>query len=268
MRKIFIIVPFLLLLLSACNTQEKILKSKDVNYKLTAANQYYDAGKWAKANTIYESLIPVFRGTKNYEELYYRYCYTFYNMKDYLSASYQFKNFVEAFPGSTRADECEFMYATCMFKQSPRYPLDQSTTQKAMEVLQSYINSHPDSKNLTQANNYIDICRAKIEMKDARAARLYYDMQQYKAAGVAYKSLMQAYPESKDIDFYQFMVEKSYYKYAHSSIRTKQEERFAEAVNAYNDLKEYYPHSAYLKEAADYQTSAQNIINQLRNEHK
>lgn len=268
MRKILIIAPLLILLFSACNTQEKILKSKDVNYKLTKANEYYDQDKWMKSSQIYESLIPVFRGTKNYEELYYRYCYTFYNMKDWLSASYQFKNFVETFPGSSRADECEFMYATCLYKQSPRYSLDQTVTYKAMEVLQSYINSHPDSKNITQANHYIDICRQKIELKDARAARLYFDMGRYNAASVAYKALIQAYPESKDVDLYQLMVIKSYYEYARLSIKEKQEERFAEAINAFKNLKEYYPHSTYLQEATGYQASAQNFINQLRNEHK
>ncbi|WP_118973205.1 outer membrane protein assembly factor BamD [Taibaiella koreensis] len=271
MRKFsFLFIPLIALLLgSSCKSaHEKVLTSKDVNYKLTAANQYYDQKKYFKANEIYESLMPVFRGSKNYEELYYRYCYSFYYQEDYLSASYQFKNFVEAFPKSPRADECEFMYATCMYKLSPKFSLDQASTYKAIEALQTYINTHPGSKNLTEANNYIDICRAKIEKKDASAARLYYDVGQFKAATVAYKSLIQAYPESKSLDLYQLMVIKSFYDYARSSYKEKQEERYAEAVNAYNELKEYTPNSSYLKEAEKYYTLSQNNIKQLRNEHK
>ncbi len=270
MRKFsFLFIPLIILVFGSCkSTHEKILASKDVNYKLSKANEYYDQKKYYKATEIYETLMPAFRGTKNYEELYYRYCYSFYYQEDYLSASYQFKNFVDNFPKSSRADECEFMYAACMYKLSPKFSLDQASTLKAIDALQTYINSHPGSKNLTEANNYIDVCRAKIETKDANAARLYYNISQYKAASVAYKSLIQAYPESKSLDYYQLMVIKSFYQYAKSSIKEKQEERYAEAVNAFSELKEYTPNSTYLKEAEKYYASAQNIIKQLRNEHK
>lgn len=270
MRKFsFLFIPLLVIVLVSCkSTHEKILTSKDVNYKLAKANEYYDQKKYYKASQVYESLIPAFRGTKNYEELYYRYCYSFYYQEDYLSASYQFKNFVENFPKSPRADECEFLYAACLYKLSPKFSLDQSSTYKAMDALQTYINTHPGSKNLTEANNYIDVCRAKIEKKDANAAKLYFNISQYKSATVAYKSLIQTYPESKALDFYQFMIVRSFFEYAKSSVRPKQEERYAEAIAAFTEMKEYSPHSTYLKDAEEYYASAQNNIKQLRDEHK
>lgn len=270
MRKVSILfVCSVALSFSACrSTHDKVLKSTDANYKLTKANEYYDQKKWFKASEVYESLMPAFRGTKNYEQLFYRYCYSFYYQEDYLSASYQFKNFIENFPKSPLADECEFMHATCLYKMSLKFSLDQTSTYKAMEALQTYINTHPGSKNLTEANNYIDIGRAKIEKKDANAAKLYYDISQYKASSVAYKALIEAYPESKSLDLYQLMVVKSFYQYAKSSIAEKQEERYAEAINAYNELLNYTPNSVYLPEAEKYFASAQNFIKQLRNEHK
>lgn len=264
MRRILLVIAAFLLVFASCNTQEKILKSKDVNFKLTKANEYYDAGKWLKANEIYQSLMPVFRGTKNYEELCYRYCYTFYNVRDYLSASYQFKNFVEAFPNSKLADECEFMYATCMFKLSPDYPLDQSSTKKAMAVLQSYIDSHPNSSNLIKANNYIDICREKLEKKEASEAKLYFDMGEYKAATVAYANLIQDYPASQKGDFYFYMQQKSYFEYAKSSVPEKQSERYQESVDVFNNLKQFYPQSALLPNALALKADAQDKIQNLK----
>ncbi|RYG44019.1 MAG: outer membrane protein assembly factor BamD [Chitinophagaceae bacterium] len=270
MRKFsFLFITSIILVMGSCkSTHEKVLNSKDVNFKLAKANEYYDQKKYYKASEVYETLLPAFRGTKNYEELYYRYCYAFYYQEDYLSASYQFKNFVENFPKSPRADECEFMYATCLYKMSPKFALDQSNTYKAMEALQTYINSHPGSKNLTEANNYIEICRAKIETKDANAAKLYYDVGSFNSATVAYKSLIQTYPESKNLDLYQLMIIKAFYQYAKSSVHEKQEERYAASIDAYTQLKEYSPSSAHLKEAEKYVSSAKNSINQLRNEHK
>lgn len=263
------IVPLLLMMLSSCKSaHEKVLTSKDINYRLSKANEYFDQKKYYKASEVYETLLAAFRGTKNYEELYYRYAYSFYYQEDYLSASYQFKNFVENFPKSPRADECEFMYATCMYKLSPKFSLDQATTYKAIDALQTYINTHPGSKNLTEANNYIDICRAKIEKKDANAAKLYFDIGQYKAATVAYKSLIQTYPESHALDLYQYMIIRSFFRYAESSYKEKQEERYAEVLSAFREMKEFSPNSSYLKDAEKISASAQNNIKQLRDEHK
>lgn len=263
------ILLFLGIFATSCKSQhEKVLASKDVNLKLSKANEYYEQKKYFKANELFESVMPAFRGTKNYEDVYYRYCYSFYYQKDYLSASYQFKNFVDFFPKSNKAEECEFMYATCLYKLSNRYTLDQHSTYKTMEVLQTYINLHPNSTNLPLAYKYMEECRAKIELKDASAAKLYYNMGEFKSAIVVYNTLVQEYPDSKSLDLYHYMIMKSHYEYAKASVKDKQEERYAEVLNAYNELKDFTPNSNYIKDAESYTKTAQNIINQLRNEHK
>lgn len=268
MRKISVVIAFLFVLFSSCSTQDKLIKSKDYAMIYQKANEHYANKKWFKATELYEKVIPAFKGTKDYEDLYYKYTYSFYYMRDYLTASYQFKNFVDLFPKSARADEMEFMYATSLFKMSPRAELDQTNTEKSIEVLQSYINAHPESKHITEANNYIDLGRAKIEFKSKRAAQLYYDMEEYKAASVAYQALIQSFPESDDIDLYQYMTIKSFFNYAKLSNESKQEERFSEVISAFSKLKEYYPKSKYLPEAKQLQSTAQNNINKLRNVHK
>jgi outer membrane protein assembly factor BamD len=255
-------------LLCACSGYERALRSKDVNYKLTKANQFYDKKKYQQANSIFETLVPVFKSTRNYEPLYYRYAYSFYYMNDYLSASYHFRNFVEAFPNSKDADEIEYMYCLCLFKMSPVPSLDPTNTERAMEAFQDYINRRPESKRLEEVNKYIDICRGKLEEKDADAAKLYYNIGYYKSAGVCYKQVMRNYPESGKSDFYQYMIVKSLYKYAKESIKEKQEERFAGALNAYTELIEGYPKSSYIRDAEKYYTLATNSIKKIRDEHK
>lgn len=257
-----------LMVLSACNNYEKVLKSSDINYKLSKANEYFDKHQYQHANELYQSLLPVVKGTKNFEPMYYRYAYSYYNMKDYLSASYHFKNFVDFFPNSKDAEECEFMHAVSLYKLSPKYSLEQTNTVKAMEAMQSYINTHPDSKRLAEANTYIDNGRAKLERKDADAAHLYYNINQFKAAGIAYKNVMHNYPESASSDFYQYMIVKSQYLYARASIEEKQEERYNNVLSSYQDLKETFPKSKYLQDAEKYKILADNNLKKIRNEHK
>ena len=257
-----------IMLLSACNGYEKLLKSSDVNMKLTRANEYYDKKYYQHANQLYESLLPVMKNTRNYQPLYYRYSYTFYYMKDYLSASYHFKNYVEFFPNSKEAEECEFMHGLCLYRYSPKYSLDPTNTEKAMDALQSFVNTHPSSKFLTQADSFITASRGKMEMKAAAAAKLYFNIGQYKAASVAYKSVMRAYPESPNTDQYMLMEVKSLYYYARESVHDKQEERYAGALTAYHELVDGYPKSSYLRNAEKYYTLADNHIKKLRDEHK
>jgi len=255
-----------LALLSSCGNFEKIRKSSDVNYKLTKANEYFEKKDYQHANELYKELMPIMKSTRNYESLFYKYAYTFYYMKDYIEASYYFKNFTEYFPTSKSAEECEFMSAACLYKYAPKYTLDQTNTIKALEALQSYVNKYPQSKEIATANEYIDNSRKKLELKEADAAMLYFNIGQFKAASVAYKSVLRNYPESPNADLYQFMIMKAMFKYAQLSYVTKQEERFASAINAYNELKDTYPHSAYLADADKMYIDANNNINKIRNE--
>ncbi|XZF13718.1 outer membrane protein assembly factor BamD [Chitinophagaceae bacterium MMS25-I14] len=266
--KNFLFACLCLIMFSACGNYEKVLKSNDINYKLTKANEYYDKKEYQHANELYLGLLPVVKGTKNFEPMYYRYAYSYYYMKDYLSSSYHFKNFVDFFPNSKDAEECEFMHAVSLYKLSPKFSLEQTNTEKAMEAMQSFINTHPTSKRLDTANQYIDRARAKLELKEADAAKLYYNISQYKAAGIAFKSVMRAYPESPRSDYYQYMVVKSFYNYARASVQEKQEERFLNVLTEFNELKQSYPNSKYLQDADKYQSQADNNLKKIRNEHQ
>jgi outer membrane protein assembly factor BamD len=259
-RIFFLFTGSALVFLASCSSYEKVRKSSDVNLKLTKANEYFDRKKYQRANELYQGLMPLLRGTRNYEQLFYRYAYTFYYQKDWTVAALYFKNFTNYFPNSRDAEECEFMHAICLVKMSPKSNLDQTNTIKAMEALQSFINTHGDSKRLTEANQHIDELRKRLEEKEAGAAKLYYNIGQYKAASIAYKNVIDQYPESPNGDYYQYMVIKSLYEYARSSTPEKQTERYAGAVAAYNDLKTTYPNSTFVKEAEHYELLSNNNI--------
>lgn len=257
------IVVLTLLVTASCSPLDKVKKSNDVNYKLTKANEFYDKRKYMFANELYKELMPVLRGTKNFEQLYYRYAYTFYYQKEYATAALWFKNFSDQFPTSRDVEETEYMYALCMVKEAPKSTLDQTNTIKAMDALQSFINTHPNSKRLAEANEFVEQCRKKLETKESTAAQLYFNIGQYKASAITYKGIIDAYPDSPTADYYQFMIVRSYYEYARISIPERQAERYVNAREAFKVLKDTYPKSQYVHDAERYDLLASNNLKKL-----
>lgn len=265
-RFITIIIPVLMWGLAACSTHEKIMKGDDVNLKLSKGNEYYDEGKWYRAKEVYEQLLPVFRGTPNYEELYYRFAYTFYYSKDYLSASYQFKSFVDNFPRSNRVQEMQFMFAKSLFLDAPDYKLDQSSTKQAIQALQNFASSYPDSEYITEAHNLIIEGREKLKMKDEGAAQLYFDMGRFKNAVTAFEVLTLEYPDAPNVDYYYYMMIQSKFEYAKASHEKRQMDRFQDVLNSVKELKDYFPNSSYIEVSKNLVNYSNNKIKQLSNE--
>jgi outer membrane protein assembly factor BamD len=257
---------FLLFFISSCNKYNKVTKSKDYEYKLKMADEYYGKGKYKIAQELYEELFPVFKGTIKFEELYYKDAFCFYHMKQYADAENLFKGFLEVFPNSTKAEEVDYMRAFCFYKQSPKLELEQVNTIRAMGMMQTFINTHPGSERNKDASDIIDKCRAKLEQKEHRAAELYYNMGQYRAAAIAYTTLINNYPESMEGETYMLKAVKAYYKFAKMSITDKQIERFEKVIDEYQDFVDRYPESKLLKEAESLSNQSKNNIKAIKYE--
>ena len=250
-------------LISSCSGINKVLKNKDPEYKLRMAEQYYVKKKYNFAQTLYEDIMPHFKGTALFEDLYYKYAYCAFYQKDYLNAENLFKNFLEVFPNSTKAEELDYMRALCYYKMSPKVPLDQTNTIKAMGMLQTFINTHPNSVRNKEANEFIEICHDKMEEKERIGAKLYYDLGQFRAAGVSYTTLLNDFPDSEKCDEYKLMVIKSYFKFAELSVDERKVERFEQVITECNDFIDRFPDSKLVKEVERYVSLTNNNIKKI-----
>jgi outer membrane protein assembly factor BamD len=244
----------------------KILKNPDPAYKLRIAEQYFVKKKYNHAQEIYEDIMPYYKATKEFEDIYYKYAYCAYNQGDFMNAENLFKSYLEIFPSSVRAEEVDYMRAYCFYKQSPKPELDQTNTIKAMGMMQTFINTHPGSVRNKEANEIMDICRGKMETKDRKSAQLYYDLAQYRAAGVSFSALLNNYPESEKGDEYKLMIIKSYYKFAQLSVEEKQSERYEQVITECNEFVDRFPDSKLKKEAEEFLNLSQTNIKKLNNE--
>jgi outer membrane protein assembly factor BamD len=185
---------------------------------------------------------------------------------DYDNAENLFKNFLELFPNSAKSDELDYMRAYTYYKQSPKAELDQTNTTKALGLMQIFINTHPGSARNKEAYEIIEKLRTKLEVKEYKSATLYYDLGQYRAAGVSFTALLDNFPESQLADEYKFMIIKSYYKFAELSIEEKKLERFEKVITECNEFADRFPESKLSKEVERFLNLSNNNLKNLNNE--
>ena len=262
----FLFLSIICISLASCSKFGKVLKSNDYEYKLKMANSYYDKKDYRKAQVLFEELFPVFKGTAQHEDLYYRYAYTHYNLRDFATAENLYRGYLEIFANSPRAEEVEFMQAYCYYRQSPKPELEQSNTLKAIGMFQIFSNTHPESPRKKEAEEIILKCQLKLEAKEFLSAQLYYNVGQFRAAALSYTTLINNYPDSPKGDEYKLMAIKAYYRYAQMSVLDKQEERFAKVIAEVEDFQDRFPESKLLKEAERYLTLSQNFKKPQNNE--
>jgi len=253
------IAPYLFIglfvLISACSSTEKILRSADSNLKYTQALEWYNKGAYYKAIPVFEELMGLYKGSKTTEEVYYYYCMAQFNQGNYVLSAFHFKNYVQKHPYSQYTEECLFMYAESFSKQSPKTNLDQTETYNAIDAYQVFVNQYPETDSMKYCNNKIDELRFKLESKALKAAQLYYKTENFRAAAFSYKNLLIDYPDIDDSESIQYKIVNSFYKYAEQSIATKQQERYEEAIKFANTFLSRYRDSEY---TASIQNTIQN----------
>ena len=233
----------------SCSQYQKLLKGSDSELKYTKALEYYEKKDYLKAQQLFEQIQSIFRGTDKAEKIAYYNAYCYYKQRDYILAGYYFKSFVTNFSTSVYAEEALFLSAYCNYLDSPRSSLDQSSTTTAIASLQIFISQYPKSDRVPECNKLIEELSVKLEKKDIDIALLYYKMADYKASIVSFNNVLKDYPDTKSKEMILYSILQSKYQYAVNSVYNKRRERFADALDAYDELAAGFPVGEYSDKA-------------------
>lgn len=249
--KNFLSVLLLVVFFCACSPYQKALKSEDMALKYAQAEKMYEKKKYSKAIRLFEQMASSYRGKPQAEKMYYMFAQSYYQTKQYYLAGYQFESFASGYPKSEKIEEASYLGAKSYSMLSPVYSLDQVDTFKAIDKLQAFIDSYPDSPYLAEANVTIKALREKIEKKVFTNAKNYNKISDYKSALVALDNFISDYPGTpykEEALFYKF---DSAYRLAINSVPSKMEERLQNAKLAYTKLVQFNSGTKYKAEADD-----------------
>ena len=138
MKKYILLSLLTVLVFTSCGEYQKIQKSTDANAKFEAAKNYYQQKEYVKSATLFEDLIPFFRGTPNAEELLFLLAQSYMGQKDYISGSEYFKTYLRNYPRGKFAKESRYLIGYCYYLDSPDPKLEQSSPLLALNALVEY----------------------------------------------------------------------------------------------------------------------------------
>ncbi len=264
----FTIILLSIIALSACNSNEKLLKSNDYEAKYAAAIKYYEQGSYMRANQLFENLQLHYRNREMAENVTWYYAQSLMKQKDFYAASYQLVNFVRRYPYSEHAEEAAFQAAYCQYRESPEYSLDQELTHSAIKSLESFSEHYPNSVYMPQVNQYLDELRNKLMRKDYEIAIGYYNIEQYHAAYIALNEFLNKYPESPQREEAMFYILRSGFEFGMGSREDKVKERLSLVVNDFDRFVTTFKDSKHISQAQKIYTTTKATLAEIEKKEK
>lgn len=267
MRKNYFIIALLAaaLGLASCGEYNKLLKSTDYEYKYEAAKSYFAKGQYNRAATLLNELIAILKGTDKAEESLYMLGMCYYNEQDYQTAAQTFIQYYQVYPRGTYAELARFHAGKALYLDTPEPRLDQSSTYKAIEELQMFMEYYPQSAKHQEAQQMIFELQDKLVMKEFLSARLYYNLgnyrgNNYESCVITAQNALKDYPYTNLREDLSILILRAKYELAVYSVEERKQERYRETVDEYYAFKNEFPESKYLKEAEKIFERSQNAL--------
>ncbi len=255
----------LIILSSSCKTEfEKIRSSNEPELIFKTANDYYNQEEYLNAQTLYELVIPYYRGKAEAEDLFYQFAYCHYYLKQYQLASHYFSSFSRTYYNSERKEEAEFMSAYSKYQLSPNAKLDQSFSADAIDEMQSFINKYPTSLRVKECNDLIDEMRAKLEVKAFMQGELYFKTGNHISAIKSFENMLKDFPETDRAEEVRFLILKSGDILANNSVYEKKRERFEKVLSYHDYLIRRFPNSKFKKDARGIRQNAEAELKKFK----
>ena len=257
----------LMLLFSACGGTNALLKSGKPNMIYDKAVEYYEAGKWQRASTLFEGVQHYYAGMPREDTISFYNARCKYKDNDYETAITLLEEFRRKFGRSAFIEDAEGMYALCHYFLAPGPTRDQTLTGQAIVAITEFISRYPESDKVENFKQISKELTERLHEKSYLNAYTYYKIGRYKSAITALKSSLKQFPDSKYREEIMILIVDAGYRLADNSIAEKQTDRFIDMLDSYLSFKEEFPDSKHTKELDRMAKSARDFLEKNNKEN-
>jgi outer membrane protein assembly factor BamD len=195
MKKILLPV-FISLLFWGCSGTVNTSNFTPEEY-LNYAKSLLDDGDYIQSIQEFQSILLQYPGNAIADDAQYSLAERHFRKEEYILAAYEYSRLIKDMPASEYVPQAQYMLAESYFELSPKYPLDQRYTKKAIEEFQAFIDFFPTNTKVPDAEEKIKELNNKLAEKEYMTAFIYEKLEYYKAAIIYYNLITETYFDTK-----------------------------------------------------------------------
>ena len=156
----------------------------------------YDEENWSDAILDLKAFVEAYPGTERTDDALFYLGNAYFRIKDYALASGQLDRLLRDFPGSLYEADARFLLARCDDLQSHGALLDQTETERSIGRYRQFLEGYPDHPRSAEARERLDALVDRLAEKRFKNGRLYIRLNEYEAAEIYLRSVLERYPQS------------------------------------------------------------------------
>jgi len=159
--------------------------------------------KYQRARQYYSHVYETFPNDPLGRRALLRVADTYYEQGDavnLIEAQYKYRDFINRYPGSDRADYAMLQVAMCSYKQMERPDRDQQKTREALEKINDALKTFPRSPLRPDMDKRQQEILDRLARHDHNVARYYIKRHSFNAALQRLNGIVETYPNYKERD--------------------------------------------------------------------
>ena len=274
MKRYFILIPLLAMVLGSCSKWTAIQNTRDYEYKYEVAKAYFMEGKYSQASVYFAEVLAFMKGTVNAEESLYLAAMSNFMNKDYDAASQYFRKYYQVYPKGLYVEYARYYCGLALYNMTPDPRLDQQSTYEAINEFQDFLDYYPYTSIKESTLEMIYKLQDKLVEKEYLCAKLYYDLgsytmncayggSNYEACVVTAQNALRDFPfaSADRREELSIMILRSRFHLAEQSVDSKRVNRYRDCIDEYYAFANDFPESKYIKEAAKIMEKSTAYVN-------
>ena len=274
MKRNFILIPLLAIVLGSCSKWTAIQNTRDYEYKYEVAKAYYMEGKYSQASVYFAEVLAFMKGTVNAEESLYLAAMSNFMNKDYDAASQYFRKYYQVYPKGLYVEYARYYCGRALYNMTPDPRLDQQSTYEAIKEFQDFLDYYPYTSIKESTLEMIYKLQDKLVEKEYLSAKLYYDLgsytmncayggSNYEACVVTAQNALRDFPfaSADRREELSIMILRSRFHLAEQSVDSKRVNRYRDCIDEYYAFTNDFPESKYIKGAAKIMEKSTAYVN-------
>ncbi len=176
-----------------CKGSGEAGRGESVQASYDRAKSLYDRKKYDQAVLEFTRLSYQARGTELEDDAHYYLGLSQFGAEEFRGAAGEFTYLADRLSSSPYYGDALYMRGIAYYRLAPRASLDQTNTEQAIDQFQLFIEAVPTHDKVPDAEAKITELRNRLGQKAASAADLYFRLEDYRAATVAYDRVLSDY---------------------------------------------------------------------------